>query len=135
MTTIYSILIRYFVHSMYLECNKKFEFNFNFFTLVYASYNLTLPSWWIILTIFLLFYRSENPKFVDALRQLESSPVCQSLAMHSFLMLPMQRITRLPLLVDAIYNRLNSTSPEYQSCKDALQTLNKVLNILILPNW
>ena len=93
----------------------------------------TLVPWWIILTIFLLCYRSENPKFVDALRQLESSPVCQSLAMHSFLMLPMQRITRLPLLVDAIYNRLNSTSPEYQSCKDALQTLNKVLNILILP--
>ena len=84
---------------------------------------------------FYFCYRSENPKFVDALRQLESSPVCQSLAMHSFLMLPMQRITRLPLLVDAIYNRLNSTSPEYQSCKDALQTLNKVLNILILPNW
>jgi len=83
---------------------------------------------------FYFCYRSENPKFVDALRHLESSPVCQSLAMHSFLMLPMQRITRLPLLVDAIYNRLNSTSPEYQSCKDALQTLNKVLNILILPN-
>ena len=83
---------------------------------------------------FFHLYRNENPKFVEALRQLESSPICQSLAMHSFLMLPMQRITRLPLLVDAIYNRLNSTSPEYQSCKDALQTLNKVLNILILPN-
>ena len=73
-----------------------------------------------------IFYRNENPKFVEALRQLESSPICQSLAMHSFLMLPMQRITRLPLLVDAIYNRLNTTSPEYQSCKEALQTLNKV---------
>ena len=72
------------------------------------------------------FYRNENPKFVEALRHLESSPICQSLAMHSFLMLPMQRITRLPLLVDAIYNRLNTTSPEYQSCKEALQTLNKV---------
>lgn len=76
-----------------------------------------------------VFYRNENPKFVDALRQLESSPVCQSLAMHSFLMLPMQRITRLPLLVDAIYNRLNTTSPEYQSCKEALQTLNKVIMV------
>ena len=49
-------------------------------------------------------------------------------------MLPMQRITRLPLLVDAIYNRLNSTSPEYQSCKDALQTLNKVPYIRIFTD-
>ena len=70
--------------------------------------------------------RSENPKFVEVLRDLESSPVCQSLAMHSFLMLPMQRITRLPLLLDAIFHRLNTDSPEYQPCKAALQTLNKV---------
>jgi neuronal guanine nucleotide exchange factor len=47
--------------------------------------------------------------------------------MHSFLMLPMQRITRLPLLIDAIFNRLNSESPEYQPCKHALQTLSKVM--------
>jgi len=40
------------------------------------------------------FKRTDNPKFVEVLRELESSPVCQSLAMHSFLMLPMQRITR-----------------------------------------
>ena len=32
----------------------------------------------------------ENPKFVEALKELESSSACQSLAMHSFLMLPMQ---------------------------------------------
>lgn len=80
------------------------------------------------------FHRNENPKFVEALRQLESSPVCQSLAMHSFLMLPMQRITRLPLLVDAIFNRLNSTSQEYQPCKEALQTFNKVI-LLIFGCW
>ena len=30
------------------------------------------------------------------------SQVCQSLSLHSFLMLPMQRITRLPLLTAAI---------------------------------
>ena len=47
----------------------------------------------------------ENPKFVEALKELESSSACQSLAMHSFLMLPMQRITRLPLLTDAIASR------------------------------
>ena len=52
--------------------------------------------------------------------------------MHSFLMLPMQRITRLPLLVNAIYERLNAEhdgeeNPEYETCKEALDTLNKLV--------
>ena len=34
--------------------------------------------------------RAGSPAFTEALRELESSPACQSLAMHSFLMLPMQ---------------------------------------------
>ncbi len=49
--------------------------------------------------------RIENPAFVEALRELECQEACQGLAMHSFLMLPMQRITRLPLLTDAIASR------------------------------
>ena len=49
--------------------------------------------------------RIENPAFVEALKELECQEVCQGLAMHSFLMLPMQRITRLPLLTDAIASR------------------------------
>ena len=73
--------------------------------------------------------RAENPKFVETLRDLESSPVCQSLAMHSFLMLPMQRVTRLPLLVEAIYKRLqlaDRSEEECETCKLALDTINKV---------
>ena len=49
--------------------------------------------------------RLENPGFVEALKELEAEEACQGLAMHSFLMLPMQRITRLPLLTDAIASR------------------------------
>ena len=44
--------------------------------------------------------RVENPGFVEALKELEAEEVCQGL-----LMLPMQRITRLPLLTDAIASR------------------------------
>ncbi|XP_045117312.1 rho guanine nucleotide exchange factor 16-like isoform X2 [Portunus trituberculatus] len=58
---------------------------------------------------------------------LESSPVCQSLAMHSFLMLPMQRITRLPLLVDAIFHRLEHNTPIWHEYKVALATLTKIV--------
>jgi neuronal guanine nucleotide exchange factor len=73
-------------------------------------------------------------KFSEILSQLESSPVCQSLSLHSFLMLPMQRITRLPLLVDAVLTRLDPQDDEYNTCRLALATLNKVsLLKVILP--
>ncbi|CAK9828770.1 NGEF [Anthophora retusa] len=45
-------------------------------------------------------------KFTEAVSQIEARPTCQSLSLHSFLMLPMQRITRLPLLVDAVLSKL-----------------------------
>ena len=48
--------------------------------------------------------------------------------MHSFLMLPMQRITRLPLLVDAIFHRLEAGSEQFDRCRLTLATLNKVMN-------
>ena len=75
---------------------------------------------------FLIFHYSENPRFVESLKELESSPVCQSLKMQSFLMLPMQRITRLPLLIDAIFSRLDSNSSEFEVCREALEIINKV---------
>lgn len=65
-------------------------------------------------------------KFSEVLLQLESNPICQSLSLHSFLMLPMQRITRLPLLIDAVLTRLHQTDNEYGTCQLALATLNKV---------
>ncbi|KAK7068257.1 Rho guanine nucleotide exchange factor 26 [Halocaridina rubra] len=71
--------------------------------------------------------KENNPRFLEVLTRLESSPVCQSLAMHSFLMLPMQRITRLPLLVDAIFHRLKHDTPEWEECKLALATLTKIV--------
>lgn len=48
------------------------------------------------------------------------------LSLHSFLMLPMQRITRLPLLVDAVISKLKSDDDEYDSWKSTLSILIKV---------
>ena len=36
----------------------------------------------------------KGSKFVDTVTRIESNPACQSLPLHSFLMLPMQRVTR-----------------------------------------
>lgn len=70
----------------------------------------------------------ENPRFVEALKELESSPVCQALKMQSFLMLPMQRITRLPLLIGAIFSRLEENSAEYEPCQEAMDIIDKVVH-------
>lgn len=56
----------------------------------------------------------------------ESHPLCQSLSLHSFLLLPMQRVTRLPLLLDAVLRHLHADDDEYEGCMHALATLNDV---------
>lgn len=44
--------------------------------------------------------RDSSATFREALRDIEKRPVCGGLPMISFLILPMQRVTRLPLLTD-----------------------------------
>ncbi|XP_017775563.1 PREDICTED: uncharacterized protein LOC108561925 [Nicrophorus vespilloides] len=69
----------------------------------------------------------DRTTFTDFLKQLESSSACQLLTLHSFLMLPMQRITRWPLLMDAVLKRLSPQDEEYLSCQHALALLNKIV--------
>lgn len=78
--------------------------------------------------IFFFCFREKNVKLSEALHRLESDPQCQSLSLHSFLMLPMQRITRLPLLVDAMLTKMNPVdySTEYHMCEMTLASLNAV---------
>ncbi|VVC34005.1 Hypothetical protein CINCED_3A011010 [Cinara cedri] len=73
--------------------------------------------------------REKNVKFNEALQRLESDGKCQSLSLHSFLMLPMQRITRLPLLLDAILSKMDPTenSLEYELCELTLASLNTIV--------
>lgn len=49
---------------------------------------------------FLSCSRATNPLFKETLKQIERKPECGGLPMISFLILPMQRVTRLPLLLD-----------------------------------
>ncbi|XP_072944408.1 uncharacterized protein [Epargyreus clarus] len=66
----------------------------------------------------------DRPAFANALKRMESQPACQSLSLHSFLLLPMQRVTRLPLLLDAVLRHLAPPDAEYEGCMHALATLN-----------
>jgi neuronal guanine nucleotide exchange factor len=70
--------------------------------------------------------RNSNDEFVNIIKSIEEDPKCQMLRMDSFLMLPMQRITRLPLLVNAIIQRTQSIK-EKTNCEDALTCLTNLV--------
>uniref|UniRef100_A0A8C4E363 Rho guanine nucleotide exchange factor 26 n=1 Tax=Dicentrarchus labrax TaxID=13489 RepID=A0A8C4E363_DICLA len=68
-----------------------------------------------------------NPVFKEVLTRIEGHPDCRNLPMISFLILPMQRITRLPLLMDTICQKTPKDSAQYEDCKKALQGVSKVV--------
>ncbi|KAG7235044.1 hypothetical protein INR49_003409 [Caranx melampygus] len=70
---------------------------------------------------------SKNPAFKEVLTRIEGHPDCRNLPMISFLILPMQRITRLPLLMDTICQKTPKESTQYEECKKALQAVSKVV--------
>lgn len=60
-------------------------------------------------------YSITNTAFKEALKRIESSPECGGLPMISFLILPMQRVTRLPLLMDVRNTRTHIYLMSYYS--------------------
>ncbi|NWT78749.1 ARHGQ factor, partial [Lanius ludovicianus] len=67
-----------------------------------------------------------NPVFKEVLSRIESHEDCRNLPMISFLILPMQRVTRLPLLMDTICQKTPKDSAKYENCKQALKEVSKV---------
>lgn len=68
-----------------------------------------------------------NQTFKETLKQIEMKPECGGLPMFSFLILPMQRVTRLPLLMDTICQKMDPTTPEYEACTRALKAISKLV--------
>ncbi|XP_015266583.1 PREDICTED: rho guanine nucleotide exchange factor 16, partial [Gekko japonicus] len=66
-----------------------------------------------------------NPAFKDTLKQIERKPECGSLPLISFLILPMQRVTRLPLLMDTVCQKTRMGSPAYDAATRALKAISK----------
>lgn len=69
----------------------------------------------------------KSSKFIDTVSRIESHPASQSLSLHSFLMLPMQRVTRLPLLADAVLSKLSTEHEERLQWEKVLSILSKVV--------
>ncbi|XP_027023359.1 rho guanine nucleotide exchange factor 16 [Tachysurus fulvidraco] len=68
-----------------------------------------------------------NTAFKEALKRIESSPECGGLPMISFLILPMQRVTRLPLLMDTICQKTIKTKTEYYAARWALKAISRLV--------
>ncbi|XP_072745252.1 uncharacterized protein Exn [Anoplolepis gracilipes] len=66
-------------------------------------------------------------KVLEAIKRIETRPACQNLSLHSFLMLPMQRVTRLPLLADAVVSKLSIGNVDRASWEKVLSTLSNVV--------
>ncbi|XP_019624216.1 PREDICTED: uncharacterized protein LOC109469896 [Branchiostoma belcheri] len=63
-----------------------------------------------------------DKSFCDDVRQLETDPQCGNLPMTAFLLTPMQRVTRFPLLVDRILTFRDVNSELFLTAEQALQT-------------
>ncbi|XP_017273220.1 rho guanine nucleotide exchange factor 16 [Kryptolebias marmoratus] len=70
---------------------------------------------------------NSNVAFKETLKQIELSSECGGLPMLSFLILPMQRVTRLPLLLDTICQKTQAQSAEYFSAVWALSAMSKLV--------
>ncbi|XP_053314930.1 rho guanine nucleotide exchange factor 26 [Spea bombifrons] len=72
---------------------------------------------------------STNASFKEVLSRIESHEDCRNLPMISFLILPMQRVTRLPLLMDTICQKTPKDSSKYEVCKRALKEVGKLVRL------
>ncbi|XP_016069029.1 PREDICTED: rho guanine nucleotide exchange factor 16 [Miniopterus natalensis] len=70
---------------------------------------------------------SSNTAFRDVLREIEKRPACGGLPMISFLILPMQRVTRLPLLTDTLCLKTQGHPERYKAASRALKAISKLV--------
>lgn len=71
---------------------------------------------------------SKNPKFIEAVTVLSLCQEAEKLPLDSFLSLPIQRITKLPLLLKSVITQADESSTEYKSY---LKTLAMADNVKI----
>ncbi|XP_007449014.1 PREDICTED: rho guanine nucleotide exchange factor 16 isoform X2 [Lipotes vexillifer] len=70
---------------------------------------------------------SGSAAFREALREIEQRPACGGLPMISFLILPMQRVTRLPLLTDTLCLKTQGHPERYKAASRALKAISKLV--------
>ncbi|XP_043853336.1 rho guanine nucleotide exchange factor 16 [Dromiciops gliroides] len=70
---------------------------------------------------------NSNPGFREVLKEIEKRPACGGLPMISFLILPMQRVTRLPLLMDTLCLKTQGHPDRCKVANRALKAISKLV--------
>ncbi|XP_068935698.1 rho guanine nucleotide exchange factor 16 isoform X2 [Petaurus breviceps papuanus] len=70
---------------------------------------------------------NSNSAFRDVLKEIERRPACGGLPMISFLILPMQRVTRLPLLMDTLCLKTQGHPDRCKVANRALKAISKLV--------
>jgi len=70
---------------------------------------------------------SSNQFVRTHLEKCEESKECRKLGLAAFLLLPMQRITKYPLLIKNIMRVMDTSHPDYANANAVLNELTKVL--------
>ncbi|KAG9017136.1 hypothetical protein FRB90_001611 [Tulasnella sp. 427] len=73
--------------------------------------------------------RASNPDVASRLQKLKDDPICRSLDLSSYLLIPMQRITRYPLLLRQILNYTQGET-ERQQLEWAITTTQRILDMI-----
>ena len=86
-----------------------------------------VPMYVVSMTIcWCVIFRDDSILFREYVKRLESHDCCQKLQLQSFLLLPMQRITRMPLLILNILNRITLQHKDRKIVEDALRIIQSV---------
>ncbi|ELU06125.1 hypothetical protein CAPTEDRAFT_137219 [Capitella teleta] len=70
--------------------------------------------------------KEKNEEFNEVIKEIEGRPECKGLTIQSFLILPMQRALRFPILMDAVCNRMPDYDPNAEVTKRCLNALQKL---------
>ncbi|XP_063220632.1 ephexin-1-like [Bacillus rossius redtenbacheri] len=70
----------------------------------------------------------QTSTFAQTLASLEAHPLCQGLTLQSFLLVPMQRITKLQLLAGAVLSCMQPDDEERGACEAALRQISEVVH-------
>ncbi|KAJ3412973.1 cytochrome c oxidase subunit 1 [Chytridiales sp. JEL 0842] len=71
-----------------------------------------------------------NRSFRTFLEDIYKSPVTRNLDLGSFLIKPVQRICKYPLLLKEIMKNTDESKPDYQVLKDALDGIQRIISII-----
>lgn len=74
---------------------------------------------------FIAFLQQNNRKFAEELARIESSECYHSL--REYLVTPIQRITRIPLLIEAIRKNINNVDKEFTLCEVTIGILKEIV--------